>query len=77
MKEQSVSGSTMFRWMRDYVTALGYGTKRIVLEGFKVGMHWWQVPAAISYAAAYSTLMLMGAVMTALAPGLMRDRFQI
>ena len=76
-KERSVTGSTMVRWIRDYVTALAYGAKRIVLEGFKVGMRWWQVPAAIGYALAYATLMLTGAFVTVIAPELMRDRFQI
>jgi hypothetical protein len=65
------------KWLRADVTEVGWLCKRIVVDGARVDMQWWQVPAATSVTIAYYWFRLCGSLVTYFAPGLMRERFDL
>ena len=65
------------RWIRNDIGSITWGCKQIVLSGSKVKLHWWQVPLAIVFPAAYYTLFCLGSFLSIIMPGLMRDRFDL
>lgn len=73
----SVALSSLADWIRRDVLEVGWYVKRIVREGAKVGMHWWQMPTAMGVTLAYHLLRSGGSLLTVAAPGLMRNRFQL
>ncbi|TKB71926.1 MAG: glycosyltransferase family 2 protein [Nitrospira sp.] len=73
----SVALSSVADWIRRDALEVGWYVKRIVREGAKVGMHWWQMPAAMGVTLAYHLLRSGGSLLTAAAPGLMRNRFEL
>ena len=69
--------STALGWITADVAYVVWSCKRILVERSKVAMPWRQVPTALVVTAAYYGLRLFGSIAAYLAPGFMRDRFQI
>ena len=51
--------------------------KRVVVLGSRVGLRWWQLPAAVVYAAGYHFFILAGYLISVSAPRVMRHRFDL
>jgi hypothetical protein len=67
----------MFRWIRYDIGSVSFGFKRLMFEGFKVELCWWQIPPAMAIAATYYTFLLAGSLLSVIAPRMMRDRFKL
>ncbi len=77
LSNPSSSLSTVLNFIRADIIETGWCCKRIVVEGSKVELKSWQVPAAIGITIAYYALRLSGSLVTYLVPSLMRDRFDL
>jgi hypothetical protein len=74
---ESVTLSLILRWVRYDIGCVSFACKRFMFEGSKVQMHWWQLLAATSIALTYYTFMLVGSLLSVIAPNLVRDRFKL
>ena len=73
----SVALSSVPNWIRRDLLEIGWYLKRIAREGTNVGLRWWQMPTAMGVTLAYHLLRSGGSLLTVIAPGSMRDRFQL
>jgi len=74
---ESVTIALIFRWIRYDVGSVSFGFKRLMFEGFKVELCWWQLLPATAIAATYYTLFLAGSLLSVIAPRMMRNRFKL
>ena len=77
LSSEAAGLASILKWVRADLLEIGWFFKRIVTDGFKVNLQWWQVPAAMSFTLTYYGLRFCGSVATYLAPGLMRGRFDL
>lgn len=74
---ESVTIALIFRWIRYDVGSVSFGFKRLMFEGFKVELCWWQLLPATAIAATYYTLFLAGSLLSVIAPRIMTNRFKL
>lgn len=75
--ERSVTVALIVRWVRYDIRCVYVGFKNIVFKGFKVGLRWREIPAAMAITGMYFALLLSGSLLSVIAPRTMRDRFQL
>lgn len=69
--------SMIAQWFVDDFKTIAFSCKKIVVEGFKVGLRRWQVPAAMAIGTLYHALYFSGSAVSAVAPRLVRSYFKL
>ena len=65
------------KWMWAEIREIAWYCKRLMVDGEKVNLRWWQMPVAMSVTVSYYGLRYCGSLATYVAPNLMRSRLDL